>query len=68
MRGSDRGTLCSLAERAMCSNESDPAAEPSSCSLLISGLGGIIPVAEGNSTIETNLTLAKKLTSTQTKS
>ena len=52
MRGSDKGTACSLAERAICSNESELVADPSSWSLLISGLGGIIPVTGLSSTAE----------------
>ena len=67
MRGSDKGTACSLAERAICSNESELVADPSIWSLLISGLGGIIPVTDASSTIEISLTQAKKPTSRQTK-
>lgn len=67
MRGSDKGTVCSLAERAICSNESELVADPSIWSLLISGFGGIIPVTDLSSKIKTHLTLAKKSTWRQTK-
>lgn len=67
MRGSDKGTVCSLAERAICSNESELVADPSIWSLLISGLGGIIPAPDASSTIKPSLTLAKKPTSRLTK-